>query len=124
MIGASESAVRPPAVAGRFYPAESDRCRAMAESFLKADVGAAEEKRWIGAIVPHAGWICSGAIAGEAIGTLKQSLGNDSPDVVVVFGAVHTPLPLDCAALASHEQWTVPGGSFDVPRELSGKLES
>ena len=72
----------------------------------------------------------SGAIAGEAIGTLAASRGNGgepgagAPQVVVVFGAVHTPVPLDRAALDAHQQWVVPGGTSDVPAELSGRLAS
>src|SRR5204862_461483 len=47
-----------------------------------------------------------------------------SPDVVVVFGAVHTPLDVDFAAFDSHEAWSVPGGETrianDVTRRLTG----
>ena len=77
--------------------------------------------RWIGAVVPHAGWICSGAIAGEAIGTLAASLGAagraagaGNVDVVVVFGAVHTPLPLECGGAG------VSGGVGSSRRHLRG----
>jgi MEMO1 family protein len=113
--------VRRPAVAGIFYPADESQCRQAAQQYVRPST-LARQKQWIGAIVPHAGWICSGAIAGEAIGTLQASAG--SVDVVVVFGAVHTPLPLDVAVLASHESWMVPGGTSQVPLELSGKLEA
>ena len=80
-----------------------------------------------GALLPHAGWMFSGAIAGEAIGTLRaarEAAGAAAPQVVVVFGAVHTPLRLDRAAIDAHEQWAVPGGTSGVPAELSGRLES
>jgi len=76
----------------------------------------------MGAIVPHAGWICSGAIAGEAIGTLAKS--QPEVDVVVVFGAVHTPLPLRVAALASNSVWRLPGGDSAIAETLAGKLET
>src|SRR5436190_1368114 len=111
MIGASDPLVRPPAVAGRFYPADADQCRAMAGSYLNTSA-VANERRWIGAIVPHAGWICSGAIAGEAIACLAQTA---RPDVVVIFGAVHTPLPIGPAALDTHRKWEVPTGMSAVP---------
>jgi len=71
--------------------------------------GRAYERPWFGAIVPHAGWICSGAIAAQSIATLAQS-HDVAPDVVVVFGAVHTPVRIDFAALDAHERWAVPGG--------------
>ena len=111
-----------------FYPADQGQCVRAAEQFLRSTNAAtqgAPKSRWIGAIVPHAGWICSGAIAGEAIATLAASHaahGGAGPDVVVVFAAVHTPLPLDRAALASHDTWMVPGGTSVVPVELAHRL--
>ena len=87
--------------------------------------GGVAPRRWIGGIVPHAGWVCSGAIAGETIGTIaasRRAAGLKDPDVVVVFAAVHTPLRLEIAALASARAWQVPGGTSEVPSELSGKL--
>ena len=113
--------VRHPAVAGVFYPDDERQCALAAGQLLRANVAAAGQT-WLGAIVPHAGWICSGAIAGEAIGTLRESAGE--VNVVVVFGAVHTPLPLDCAVMASHDTWLVPGGESSVPEQLSAELEA
>jgi AmmeMemoRadiSam system protein B len=123
MPGPSSRTARRPAVAGLFYPADERQCVSAAAHFVRANAQAAAQRPWFGAIVPHAGWICSGAIAGEAIGTLRASPGAGDVDVVVVFGAVHTPLPLDCAVLASHEAWDVPGGESVVPTELSAELE-
>ena len=104
-----------------FYPADQGQCVRAAEQFLRSTSAPTQGApgRWIGAIVPHAGWICSGAIAGEAIATLAAG---SEPDVVVVFGAVHTPLPLDRAALASHDAWMVPGGTSIVPVDLAHRL--
>src|SRR5438552_9088066 len=117
---------RPAAVGGMFYPAEPQACRALAKSFVEnAPVrGAGAEKRWLGGIVPHAGWVCSGAIAGQTIATLAASLtgAQGVVDVVVIFGAVHTPLPIAAAALDSHGRWEVPGGACEVPQELERKL--
>lgn len=76
---------------------------------------------WLGAIVPHAGWIASGAIAGESLRTLAS--GRDrAPQVVVVFGAVHTPIDLPVAALDSHARWAVPGAESAVAHELGERL--
>src|SRR4051812_46284205 len=92
---------RPAAVAGMFYPGEAGQCRRAAHALLhrddandnrdadfKGEAGVSRRGAWSGAVVPHAGWVCSGAIAGKSIATLAQSV--PSPDVVVVFGAVHT----------------------------------
>jgi AmmeMemoRadiSam system protein B len=108
-------------VAGIFYPADAVRCRDLARSLVRLsdnlppNVGSLR-----GAVVPHAGWICSGAIAGEAIGTLARFA---SADLVVVFGAVHTPIRADFAALDVHERWELPGESSNIAVEAGRELE-
>jgi AmmeMemoRadiSam system protein B len=125
--GASGASVRQPAVAGTFYPADPGRCRAAAAALVRVapDAGGASRRGsrrpWRGAIVPHAGWVCSGAIAGEAIATLAAGRG-EPPDVVVVFGAIHTPLHTTSAALSSHRAWHEPTGDSEVEAELGAKL--
>lgn len=118
MAAAAPRSIRPPAVAGTFYPAEPDRCGALARSYLTVSDDALRVPGMLcrGAIVPHAGWICSGAIAGESIGTLAASWNavGRSPDVVVVFGAIHTPIPTDRAVLSEHGAWREPGGDAPV----------
>jgi AmmeMemoRadiSam system protein B len=79
-------------------------------------------KSWIGGVVPHAGWICSGAIAGRTIGTIAASSADRPVDVVVVFGAVHSARPIAVAALDPHARWDVPGGASDLPEELERRL--
>ena len=96
MPGPQEHSVRPPAVAGTFYPAEATECRAAAQALLdrvpaanaaaglasRAAVSAGApsgiagsappEPAWNGGIVPHAGWMCSGLIAAQTIVTLRN----------------------------------------------------
>ncbi len=111
---------RPPVFAGRFYPADAAECRRAAESYVTAAKSTdTAEQRWIGGIVPHAGWICSGAIAGQTIAALASG---SVPDLVVVFGAVHTPMPISLAALDSHQSWTTPGSESDVPDAVQAGL--
>ena len=113
--------VREPAVAGMFYPADARECRDLAAEYVRERGGTHLEvgDAW-GAIVPHAGWICSGAIAGEAIAALARRM--PKPDTVVVFGAVHTPLPIDVAALGSHEWWREPAGDSQVAHDVARRL--
>lgn len=115
-------AVRAPAVAGMFYPAGAEACRQAAQSLLRKQKPAADEQNWCGAIVPHAGWICSGAIAARSIATLAQA--NSSPDVIAVFGAVHTPVDVDFAALDVNEVWAVPGGQTRLANVVMHELAS
>jgi AmmeMemoRadiSam system protein B len=85
------------------------------------DAGATTGRGWRGAIVPHAGWVCSGAIAGQSIAALAAS-ADAPPDVVVVFGAVHTRAGVDFAALDPHEAWAVPGGATRLVRDVAEHL--
>jgi AmmeMemoRadiSam system protein B len=113
-----------------FYPAQAEACRAQAESFVRggadaaATAGGESGKVWVGGVVPHAGWICSGAIAGRTIGAIAASsaAAGRPVDVVVVFGAVHSAEPIAVAALDSHARWDVPGGASDLPEELERRL--
>src|SRR5262249_6148817 len=75
----------------------------------------------VGAVVPHAGWVCSGAIAGQAIATLARGAAG-AVDLVVVFGAIHTPLEIDRAALDSNARWIEPTGDAEVGQEVREKL--
>jgi len=63
------TAIRQPAVAGRFYPANAQRLRAEVETFTTARAKPEQEGREpsiraIGCIAPHAGYVYSGAVAG------------------------------------------------------------
>jgi MEMO1 family protein len=135
--------VRPPIAAGRFYPADAEQCRSAAANLLRkarerlaGAAAAAAQKQWIGGIVPHAGWGYSGAVAAETLAALSQAAGRagcagnagdagcaaPSVDVVVVFGAVHTPLPASTGVLDDHERWRVPGGEFELAVEVQRRL--
>ena len=128
--------MRQPAFAGLFYPDEPAACQRVARSYVDAgvrrsspaEVHSRDQSRrpLIGAIVPHAGWVCSGAVAGESIGAVAASLtacGIVRPDVVVVFGAVHSAADIEDATLDEYARWDVPGGSNDVRNELRAKLQ-
>ncbi|HEY2588513.1 MAG TPA: AmmeMemoRadiSam system protein B [Tepidisphaeraceae bacterium] len=107
-------------MAGMFYPGDPGQCRAVAEALVKVPEGGPTVPGGKGGIVPHAGWICSGAIAGEVLGTLAG--GGAKPDLVVVFGAVHTPLDLSYAALETFGLWSLPGASCEVAQEINETL--
>lgn len=56
---------------------------------------------------------------------LALAHGRPAVDVVVVFGAIHTPVPIDRAVFDSHARWAMPGGESSVTlplrEELSGR---
>jgi MEMO1 family protein len=114
MAGPSGQLVRQPAVAGTFYPADPNECRAQARTFTSVPVEQDPKSRWIGGVVPHAGWICSGAIAGLTMAAIAKA---SRPDVVVIFGAIHTPARTDESLLDSYSAWQTPDGACEVTEE-------
>lgn len=133
VAGPRQFSIRQPAVAGLFYPADPAQCRATAAALVRRGSGqdvkresdvkrVTPSERPLGGIVPHAGWVCSGAIAGEAIGTLAAMTPDAPPDVVVVFGAIHTGLLVDAAVLSTHDAWHEPSGDSAVAGEIKAKL--
>ncbi|MCC7351086.1 MAG: AmmeMemoRadiSam system protein B [Phycisphaerales bacterium] len=118
MAGPVARSIRHPAVAGLFYPADPVVCREQAQSYLWADE-ADRRQRWIGGLVPHAGWKYSGAIAGRTIATMAAA---GDADVVVVFGAIHNLIATDSAVLDPNALWRVPGGESELSADTQHRL--
>jgi AmmeMemoRadiSam system protein B len=81
--------VRPPAVAGSFYPADAQALRAVVREHLEgARASFAPPASWPKAlIVPHAGYMYSGPVAAHAYLTLEA--GFEVIDRVVLVGPSH-----------------------------------
>ncbi len=77
--------VRPPAVAGTFYPAEPHTLRRMVDGFLEQ--GQAEGEPPKAMIVPHAGYVYSGPVAASAYARLRPHARTISR--VVLLGPSH-----------------------------------
>jgi MEMO1 family protein len=112
------SAIRHPAVAGRFYPRDRETLRAEVESFL-AQPGAEARSalRATGCIAPHAGYMYSGPVAGAVFARLEipvrclvlcpNHTGMGRPLSIMSEGAWETPLgnvPLDTTLAADLKQ--------------------
>jgi hypothetical protein len=127
-IEAAPSTARAPAVAGRFYPGDPRQCRGAVEHLMSAaranlannPLPGAVRKAAGGAIVPHAGWICSGFIAAQTIAA--AAMRQPTVDLVVILGAVHTPIPFELSILDSHDRWLLPGGEIAVATSLRDEL--
>jgi AmmeMemoRadiSam system protein B len=104
---------RSPAVAGQFYPGSPDRLsRTVAE--LTRDV---EEKlQAIAVVSPHAGYVYSGAVAGELFSSVRI------PRKVIVFCPNHTGYGEE-AAIVSHGSWRMPWGKVPLDADLAGRLK-
>ena len=110
--------MRSPAMAGQFYPEAEHSCRSQIEQCLSTSGVATLPPGFhaVGGIVPHAGWVCSGAVAGSVIRVLAAQ--EQAVDTFVVFGAVHRRLAV-AAALWTEGAWETPLGSVPIDEELA-----
>jgi MEMO1 family protein len=115
------TAVRQTAVAGRFYPANAQHLRAEVETYITAPASASTESepkiRALGCVVPHAGYIYSGHVAGAVYRRL------DLPRRFVILCPNHTGMgePL---AIMSEGAWHTPLGDASIDEALSEHLKS
>src|SRR5271169_4690577 len=106
--------IRLPAVAGRFYPDEPERLRAAVDSFL-ATGGEEKKIRARACLVPHAGYIYSGNVAGEVYRRIEI------PARVILLGPRHFPRGAPLAIL-SEGAWQTPLGMAPVDSPLAEKI--
>jgi len=108
--------VRPPAVAGTFYPADAAELERMVRGFLEqAASPKAPYRDPRAAIAPHAGYIYSGPIAGSAFAPFAACARNI--DTVILLGASHH-VPYRGIAASSAGYFDTPLGSVPLDQEL------
>jgi AmmeMemoRadiSam system protein B len=103
---------RRPAVAGHFYSADPRVLADQIDRFLEA---AGDPIRTRGVLVPHAGYVYSGAVAGAVYARVEI------PARVLVLGPNHTGLGMP-QALWPGGAWSTPLGRVPVDSELTGAL--
>ena len=77
--------VRPPAVAGLFYPADPTELESAVEAYLEVDARTGPAPKAI--VAPHAGYVYSGPIAGSAYTRVRPARGRITR--VVLLGPAH-----------------------------------
>ena len=107
--------IRAPVVAGQFYegnPTALKRSvmRCIADYTPPDDLG-----ELLGGVVPHAGWVFSGATAAKVFVTLKQQM---APDSFVLFGAVHRH-GVNIASIHAEGAWRTPLGEVAIDEKLA-----
>jgi AmmeMemoRadiSam system protein B len=118
---ASESqAVRQPAVAGQFYPADPDELRIEVNVFLAA-AKPATDKIPKAIIAPHAGYPYSGPIAGSAYACLAR--GRDRLKRVVLLGPSHF-VAFQGLAASSAAVFESPLGPVPVDEEALARIRA
>jgi MEMO1 family protein len=111
------TAIREPTVAGRFYPANAQTLRAEIDSYITPSSDAEPEPKIsaLGCLVPHAGYMYSGHVAGAVYRRLELSRR------VIILCPNHTGMgePL---AIVSSGAWRTPLGDVSIAEELAGEL--
>lgn len=109
--------VRPPAVAGKFYPADRQELRKSIISYLN---GATDHHITPKAMIaPHAGYVYSGPIAATAYAQLKNQHGTIKR--VLLLGPAHY-LRVRGLAASSAERFATPLGEVRVDRDAVEEL--
>jgi len=106
------AAVRPSAVAGRFYPGRVHELEQTLDELLPA---VRQPEPWAGAMVLHAGWMYSGRVAASVLQRLRF------PSRTIIFAAKHRREGADWA-VAPHRTWALPGRSLESDPELAQQL--
>ena len=109
--------VRPPAVAGLFYPEDPQTLKTMVHQFLREATISGPVPKAI--IAPHAGYIYSGPVAASAYKPLLPARGKI--ERVVLIGPAHR-LPFRGIATVDVDAFLTPLGAVPVDREAIAAL--
>ena len=107
--------LRLPAVAGQFYPANPRELTHLIQKFTATEPGA-KKTRVRACLVPHAGYIYSGGIAGAVFSKIHL------PEKIIVVGVRHSPPGADLAIL-SEGAWRTPLGDALLDEPLAQMLK-
>ncbi|MDH3744211.1 MAG: AmmeMemoRadiSam system protein B [Acidobacteriota bacterium] len=114
--------VRPPAVAGMFYPADPAVLRSDVEAHLAAAArieDAADKPPVKALIAPHAGYVYSGPVAGSAFAAIASE--GDRIKRIVLLGPAHR-VALRGLALAGADAFETPLGSVAADAEAEREI--
>lgn len=115
--GAGGGQVRPPAVAGKFYPESASILRLAIEKFMQ-DALPAQAKEPLAIVVPHAGYIYSGQICADGY----NQAANLPYETVVILGTNHTTAGLRKIALYPGDGFRTPLGVAPVDGQIVSAL--
>lgn len=113
--------VRPPAVAGSFYPADVEELnRALVQCFVGSPLGPRGAKFpcpfLLGGMVPHAGYVYSGPCAAHFYAALERDIRR-----VILLGVNHRGMGAK-AALSPAGCWETPLGKVTLDQEIGELL--
>src|SRR3974390_493404 len=109
-MATGEAVIRKPAVAGRFYPEDPEELTRLVRTY--EDPAGAPGKA-IGLVVPHAGYIYSGHVAGAVYSRIRL------PERNIVLCPNHTGFGAPLSIMRSGA-WRTPLGELAIDEELAG----
>jgi len=104
--------VRPPIVAGQFYPSSSETLRLKIESLIDKN---RKKQDIVACVLPHAGYIYSGSVAALAISAFRVK------DKAVLIGPNHTGYGVPFS-IAEEGTWQTPLGEVEIDSSLALKI--
>jgi AmmeMemoRadiSam system protein B len=106
--------LRQPAVAGRFYPSNPKELTALVREYSRPDPQH-PPVQVKACLVPHAGYMYSGHVAGAALARVTL------PNKIIVLGVRHYPRG-ESVAILSSGAWRTPLGDAPIDESLAGEL--
>ena len=104
--------LRKAAVAGRFYPSQSDRLRRELLEHMRPSRTRLQAR---GVVVPHAGYLYSGGVAGAVYSAIEI------PERVLILCPNHTGMGASLSIMV-HGEWEIPLGRIPIDEELARRL--
>ncbi|MGA8223667.1 MAG: AmmeMemoRadiSam system protein B [Candidatus Acidiferrales bacterium] len=104
--------IRPPAVAGRFYSSDPRELARDVDQFV---ISASEKISALGCVVPHAGYMYSGHVAGAVYSSLEI------PRRCILLGPRHFPRG-ESMAILTEGSWQTPFGEAQIDSALAREL--
>jgi MEMO1 family protein len=107
--------VRQPAVVGRFYPSDPATLKEEVRTFVSQG-RSPKQIHALGCIVPHAGYLYSGHVAGAVFAKLAI------PELCIILCPNHTGMGR-ALAIMSEGAWDTPLGAVPIERDLAEALK-
>ena len=107
-------AIRNPAVAGSFYPGAARELERVVRSCTRDEPDRVAAK---GIVVPHAGYVYSGGVAGEVFSRVEI------PSRHIIFCPNHSGMGAE-AAIMGGGAWRMPWGDVPIDEELAFRLSA
>jgi MEMO1 family protein len=107
--------IRPPVVSGRFYPSDEKKLAREIEQYT-ASTNKSKKAFTRGCVVPHAGYMYSGHVAGAVYSAIEI------PARCILLGPRHFPGG-EAMAIISEGSWRTPFGDAEIDSELAEELK-